>query len=451
MRNRIAWRVLVLCVSLSLVASARGQITPTADAYTDSGSPTTNFGRAATLNVQSSSQSSYIKFDLSSIPTGYTGTNIAKASLKLYVNQVITAGSFNVDLVNGAWSESKITADLSPALGSTIVSGVVLTKAQSGNYIVIDVTSAVGDWLDGTQANDGIALVANALLSATIDSKENTTSSHPPELDVIYNGVQGPPGPAGPPGPIGQTGATGPRGAQGATGPAGPQGPIGQTGATGPAGPQGPTGATGAQGATGATGPIGPAGPGGITGVQLITTPGTTQFVVPPNTTHVLVELIGGGGGGGEGDSFGEGGGGGGSGAYTKAFLSVTPGATYNIIVAAGGVGFDGGGNGISGGITSFTDNSGTILAYANGGNGGAVTKNGGGALGGAGGSNVGNPALFASPGNVGQNQSSTVGNPGGSGGIGLGLVPNGLFGSGGYGYAGPNPSGGNGAILITF
>jgi hypothetical protein len=291
---------------------------------------------------------------------------------------------------------------------------VPFTKGRAGDYVVIDITSAVDDWLDGTQANDGIALVANTPLDASFDSKENTTFSHPPELDVVYNG----------------------------------------NGAQGPTGPQGPTGTTGAQGPTGATGPIGPAGPGGIIGIQLFTTPGTTQFVVPPNTTHVLVELIGGGGGGGENDVFDEGGGGGGSGAYTKAFLSVTPGATYNIIVATGGVGFDDAGNGINGGITSFTDSSGTILAYANGGNGGAVTTFGGGALGGAGGSNVGNPALFASPGNVGQNQSSTVGNEGGIGGIGLGFVPNGPFGSGGNGnfpQTGGNGAGGNGAILITF
>jgi hypothetical protein len=36
---------------------------------------------------------------------GYTGASIAKATLKLYVNAVTTAGSFNVDFVNGTWSE----------------------------------------------------------------------------------------------------------------------------------------------------------------------------------------------------------------------------------------------------------------------------------------------------------------------------------------------------------
>jgi len=57
---------------------------------------------------------------LSSIPSGYTGSNIAKASLKLYVNAVTTAGSFNVDYVNGAWTEGTIDASNAPPPGATI-------------------------------------------------------------------------------------------------------------------------------------------------------------------------------------------------------------------------------------------------------------------------------------------------------------------------------------------
>ena len=46
-------------------------------------------------------------------------------------------------------------------------------------------------WLKGSQANDGIALVANGSFNATFDSKENTTTSHPRELDVVFAGGGG--------------------------------------------------------------------------------------------------------------------------------------------------------------------------------------------------------------------------------------------------------------------
>ena len=169
--------------------TAYAQITPSADAYTNSATPSTNFGTKPTLDVQSASQTSYIQFDLSSIPAGYTSANVAKASLKLYVNSVTTAGSFNVNFVNGTWSEKTITANLAPALGATIAASVPLAAANKNDYIIVDVTSAVGAWLDGSQANDGIALVANSPLNASFDSKENTTNSQTAELDIVFAGT----------------------------------------------------------------------------------------------------------------------------------------------------------------------------------------------------------------------------------------------------------------------
>src|SRR5579863_4092530 len=178
----------LLLLMLSWCRVAIGQITPSGDAYTNTATPTKNFGASGLLDVESASQNTYIQFDLSSIPTGYTSASIAKATLKLYVNAVTTAGSFNVDYVSGTWSEKTITADLAPALGTTIVSSVPLTSAKVHDYVLIDITSAVDAWLDGTEPNDGIALVANSPLNASFDSKENTANSQPAELDIVFAG-----------------------------------------------------------------------------------------------------------------------------------------------------------------------------------------------------------------------------------------------------------------------
>jgi hypothetical protein len=73
---------------------------------------------------------------LSSIPAGYTSANIAKASLKLFASSITTAGNFNVNFVNGTWSEKTITSGLSPALGTTIAGNVPLTRSQQGTYAI---------------------------------------------------------------------------------------------------------------------------------------------------------------------------------------------------------------------------------------------------------------------------------------------------------------------------
>ena len=175
-------------LTLFVCATAYAQLTPAGDAYTNTASSTTNYGAKTLLDVDDTTQVTYIQFNLASVPTS---ASISQATLKLYVNTVTTAGSFNVDYVNGAWAESTIDASNAPALGTTIASGVAITTADKNQYILINVTSAVQAWLSGSEANNGIALVANGSFNATFDSKENTTTSHPPELDIAFAGGDG--------------------------------------------------------------------------------------------------------------------------------------------------------------------------------------------------------------------------------------------------------------------
>ena len=190
--NHVRLSVAAVFVAVFLGSGvAHSQVTPSADAYTDTATPTTNLGAKTTLGVKSGSQTAFITFDLSSIPAGYTSANIAQATLKLYINTVVTTGSFNVVLVNGSWSEKTITASLSPALGANIVASVPLDKTAVKDYLLVDITPALKAWLDGTQPNDGIALVANSPLAATFEAKENTAQGHSPELDVVFAGASG--------------------------------------------------------------------------------------------------------------------------------------------------------------------------------------------------------------------------------------------------------------------
>ncbi len=180
--------ILALILGSSFVGAAYAQITPLADSFTNTADPTTNYGTSTLLYVNGADEITYIQFNLASIPTTAT---INQATLKLYVNSVTTAGSLDVDYVNGAWSESTIDASNEPALGGSIASGVSITTADKNQYILVNVTSAVQAWLSGAEKNDGIALVANGAFNATFDSKENTGTSHPAELDIAYAGGDG--------------------------------------------------------------------------------------------------------------------------------------------------------------------------------------------------------------------------------------------------------------------
>jgi len=106
-----------LLAGLFLISvSASAQITPLGDAYTNTADSTTNYGAATTLAVDGAKEITYIQFNLASIPSAAT---ISQATLKLYVNSVTTAGSFNVDYIGSSWSESTIDASNAPPLGAT--------------------------------------------------------------------------------------------------------------------------------------------------------------------------------------------------------------------------------------------------------------------------------------------------------------------------------------------
>lgn len=188
---------------------AAAQIPATDDSFTTSSSPANNFGTQSSVDVIGPGVNGYIRYDLTALPAGLTGANVNKATMRLYINGVTTAGTFDVYEVTGSWTEGTITYNNAPPLGAKVASAIMI-QASKRYFIDVDVTQAVQDWLNQVQGNYGLGLVASSgsSISVSFDSKENTSTSHDPELIVSLISV-GPQGPQGPTGPAGATGAQG--------------------------------------------------------------------------------------------------------------------------------------------------------------------------------------------------------------------------------------------------
>lgn len=214
------------------------QATLVADAHVSSAQPDVNSGTLSNLNA-GGGYTALVQFDLGVLPAGTTASQITRATLRLYCNRADTPGSVSVLAVNGAWGEYSVTYNTVPADGAAIGTAKV---SAAGQYVTVDVTSAVQGWLTTPSANNGLALTA-ATAVVQFDSKENDQTSHAPELEIALaaggSGSVGTQGPPGAPGPAGPTGPAGPQGATGIQGPAGSTGPAGTTGPPGPAGPSG--------------------------------------------------------------------------------------------------------------------------------------------------------------------------------------------------------------------
>ena len=277
--------MLLLIVGLASAAMAQATLNDDAHTVNTPKDADSNFGTNPNLTI-ASTNNVYLKFKLSpAMPPSTVATDLGKATLKLYVSNVTSPGTIDVYEVAGNWNEKTVTANAAPASGILVNAGVQIDAARKGQYLTIDITGAVADWLNG-MPNNGLVLVAGPGMNATFDSKENSQTSHDPQLILTWNrsaGAQGPQGPAGPQGPQGEKGlagdpgAQGPKGDKGDKGEIGPQGQQGTQGLQGPKGdageigPQGPKGDPGSQGATGSQGPQGlqgTPGPKGDTGAE---------------------------------------------------------------------------------------------------------------------------------------------------------------------------------------
>ncbi|MBI2884970.1 MAG: hypothetical protein HYY15_02230 [Candidatus Omnitrophica bacterium] len=182
-------------------------------------------------------------------------------------------------------------------------------------------------------------------------------------------------------------------------------------------------------------------------GIQPYDTAGTYTFIAPADVPQIVLEMWGAGGGGGNAVCCWTPGAGGGGGGYGKGIVPVISGASYTVVVGAGGAGGAAcGGYGCTGGSSTF---SGQGISYnATGGGGGkngcSTTCSGAG----QGGSSTLTLAISGQAGAQGDTPVAGSGGRGGDGGNGgsggattaaVGAAPGG-------GGAGGGPDGGTGA-----
>jgi len=190
--------------------------------------PTQVNGATTSLFVRNSGgggeRHTFLQIDLSTLPTGVP---VSQGSLRVYVSAVADPGPIEIHPVLGPWDEASLSAANAPPIGPSVGSAIV-SIADQGDFLTVDITPLVQGWLDGSISNFGIALVPSATdpVRITLDSKETTLTSNGPEVEVTPVGPEGPTGPSGPQGPQGEPGLQGPAGATGPQGPQGEPGPA---------------------------------------------------------------------------------------------------------------------------------------------------------------------------------------------------------------------------------
>ena len=148
------------------------------------------------LNNRNSSNENqvFVAFDLSPLPES---SSLSKATLRMFVNNVRDEGTMGLHVVYGPWTEETFSYGF-------IADGVVtvepvpfvthtLTAADQDDFVAVDITEVVREWLSGSLDNHGLALIGSAHdpIDIRLDSKENRATSHPIEIEVVLEATTG--------------------------------------------------------------------------------------------------------------------------------------------------------------------------------------------------------------------------------------------------------------------
>jgi hypothetical protein len=150
------------------------------------GSASQNYGSNAELEVQvfnnADSQALY-RFDISSIAAG---TTIAKAVAKIFVIAQPVDADVNLYRITSDWQEGTATWDnMAIAYDAGIAHGSIPVGSPTGQFVDVDITGLVQQWVNGIVPNHGVMLVTNAFNDdSTYTSKEYGNVSRRPLLEV---------------------------------------------------------------------------------------------------------------------------------------------------------------------------------------------------------------------------------------------------------------------------
>jgi hypothetical protein len=189
-------------IFLALPGASFAQSVLLDDAYVSTAPKSTdsNFGTNPNLSLNATANV-YIKFKLSpTLPAGTSAATVERATLKLYSANVMTPGKLDVYAVAGPWNEATITGRNAPLSGGLLTTTTQLEQDKRHEFLMIDITALVQQWLgdDGQGTNGipnyGIVLVGHpvdattpTVADITFDSKENSQTSHEPQLDIQLN------------------------------------------------------------------------------------------------------------------------------------------------------------------------------------------------------------------------------------------------------------------------
>jgi formylglycine-generating enzyme len=144
-------------------------------------------GTGTTLPV-SRTRTAFVRFAVEE--TGISAGTVEKARLTLYFPSVMKVGDLSLHVVTQDWEETFTgPTRIHPTFGPSFLT-IPLASVVKRQFVIVDVTQQVKDWLTTPGSNFGIAVTSpDGIASVTIGSKEGSASGYPPLLEIEGTGA----------------------------------------------------------------------------------------------------------------------------------------------------------------------------------------------------------------------------------------------------------------------
>lgn len=162
-----------------LSASAHAEVVAIRDDTAGLTTITSAGGRAKTLAISAKS-TAFIRFDTA--PTGIQPFQVAAARLTIYFASVTKPGSVRFHNLTTDFTET--FPEKSKPAPTFDAAAFATQPAVKGEYLTVDVTAQVLQWLATPATGFGVAIKSDGTTTALIASKEGAGSGHPALLEI---------------------------------------------------------------------------------------------------------------------------------------------------------------------------------------------------------------------------------------------------------------------------
>lgn len=147
-------------------------------------------GKAATLRI-AQGKAALLRFDIAGFSGLIPTSTVSSARLVFQVSAVAQPGNLTLHRITTEWSESPAGNRTPPAYDGEVLTLVPSNRVVQDQFLMLDVTDQVKEWLASPGTDFGLALVGVGNANCQIASKEGPTNGHAAWIEIESQAVIG--------------------------------------------------------------------------------------------------------------------------------------------------------------------------------------------------------------------------------------------------------------------